>query len=90
MDRQYFNLRPPSSLWVLSIIAVDPDCQQQGIGSALLEHSLEQTGNQARELFVLSCNPRNLGVYERFGFERLGRIQAGNSPPLHPLLRLNY
>ena len=90
IDRQYCSLMPDSSPWILSIIAVDPDHQQQGIGSALLEYSIEQIGKNARELFVLSCNPNNLSLYQRFGFTLLGKLQADDSPPLHSLLRVNH
>jgi hypothetical protein len=34
-----------------------------------------------------STNPRNVPLYERHGFERLGTIQSGSSPPLFPMLR---
>lgn len=88
IDRQYYRLLPDSSPWTLSIIAVKPGHQQQGIGTSLLEYSLQQIGSQTQDQFVLSCNPKNLSLYQRFGFRLLGRIQADDSPPLHPLLRV--
>jgi hypothetical protein len=35
-----------------------------------------------------STNPRNLSLYKRHGFEPIGTIQQGSSPPLYPMLRL--
>jgi hypothetical protein len=32
-------------------------------------------------------NPRNISLYRRHGFDVLGTIQAGSSPPLVPMLR---
>ena len=32
-------------------------------------------------------NPKNMSLYERYGFETMGRIQIGDSPPLHPMIR---
>jgi hypothetical protein len=32
-------------------------------------------------------NPRNISLYERHGFEIIGRIQAGAPPTLTPMLR---
>jgi ribosomal protein S18 acetylase RimI-like enzyme len=34
-----------------------------------------------------SSNPANISLYERFGFEVMGRIQTETSPPMHPMLR---
>lgn len=31
--------------------------------------------------------PRTRGLYERHGFELLGTIQVGTSPPIFPMLR---
>ncbi|MGZ9111899.1 MAG: GNAT family N-acetyltransferase, partial [Rhodoplanes sp.] len=34
-----------------------------------------------------STNPRNMSLYLRHGFEALGTIRIGSSPPLVPMLR---
>ena len=34
-----------------------------------------------------SSNPKNIPLYERHGFELLGTIQVGASPPIFPMLR---
>ena len=37
--------------------------------------------------YLESSNPRNLSLYERHGFEIIGKIQAGTSPTLYPMIR---
>jgi hypothetical protein len=36
--------------------------------------------------YLESSNPRNIPLYERHGFEILGRAQSGNSPVITPML----
>jgi len=57
--------------WIYSV-AVDPDCQRQGIGSALLQHveaALIQRGCLKINLQVRSTNTEVIAFYERLGFE---------------------
>jgi hypothetical protein len=37
--------------------------------------------------YLESSNPRNISFYERHGFEVVGRIQAGKTPVVTPMLR---
>jgi ribosomal protein S18 acetylase RimI-like enzyme len=37
--------------------------------------------------YLEATNSRNLSLYERLGFERLGTIQAGSSPSMYPMAR---
>jgi hypothetical protein len=45
---------------------------------------VDETGLPA---YLESSNPRNIPLYERFGFELLGVIQGGDFPPITPMLR---
>jgi GNAT superfamily N-acetyltransferase len=83
MDR----VHPKEPCWHLAFIAVDPSCQGKGMGSSLLEASLEQCGADHRPAYLESTNPANLSLYRRFGFEQIGLIQADGAPPLFPMLR---
>jgi ribosomal protein S18 acetylase RimI-like enzyme len=78
---------PSEPHWYLPLIGVDPARQSQGHGSALMRHALAACDRDGRPAYLESTNPRNLPLYERHGFERLGTIQAGASPPLFPMLR---
>jgi ribosomal protein S18 acetylase RimI-like enzyme len=84
---QMGRYHPSEPHWYLPLIGVDPARQSQGHGSALMRHALAACDRDGRPAYLESTNPRNLPLYERHGFERLGTIQAGASPPLFPMLR---
>ena len=78
---------PHEPHWYLPVIAVDPACQGRGLGGALLKQALARCDADGLPAYLESSNPRNIPLYERHGFEILGRIQVGNSPVLTPMLR---
>jgi ribosomal protein S18 acetylase RimI-like enzyme len=78
---------PDGPHWYLPMIGVDPAHQDQGHGSALLQHALEQCDRDHLPAYLESTNPRNIPLYQRHGFEAIGTIQVGSSPPLIPMLR---
>ena len=61
-------------------ISVSPHAQRQGVGSALMAALLDfadQWGQVLRvELTVYADNEQAIRLYERFGFEREGRMRA--------------
>jgi ribosomal protein S18 acetylase RimI-like enzyme len=69
------------------VIGVDPTCQGMGYGSALLAYALEVCDRDHLPAYLESSNPRNIPLYERFGFEVQGEIQVATSPPIAPMLR---
>ncbi len=69
------------------MIGVVPERQGRGLGSALLEFGLVECDRDGTEAYLESSNVANLPLYERFGFEVTGEIQAGSSPPLYPMVR---
>jgi ribosomal protein S18 acetylase RimI-like enzyme len=58
-----------------------------GYGSALLRYALQQCDRDGVAAYLESSNPRNISLYERHGFAKLGSIQAGTSPTMVPMLR---
>jgi ribosomal protein S18 acetylase RimI-like enzyme len=84
---QMGRYHPSEPYWYLPFIGIDPSQQGKGYGAALMSHALIPC-DRGRELAYLeSSNPRNIPLYERHGFELLGTIQAGASPPIFPMLR---
>jgi len=81
------NYHPTEPHWYLPLIGVDPMHKGKGLGSRLLAHALQQCDADHLPAYLESSNPANIALYERHGFERLGTIQAGSSPPLVPMLR---
>lgn len=78
---------PTEPHWYLPLIGVPPEQQGRGIGSALLFHAVARCDAERLPAYLESSNPRNVPLYERFGFVVRGRIQAGSSPPMIPMWR---
>jgi ribosomal protein S18 acetylase RimI-like enzyme len=84
---QQAAFHPHDPHWYLPMIGVDPAKQGKGYGTALLQHSLQSCDRDGIIAYLESSNPRNNPLYERFGFEVIGVIQAVDSPPMWPMLR---
>lgn len=84
---QMGEFHPEAEHWYLPAIGVDPRCQGMGYGSALLAHALEICDRDHHVAYLESSNPRNIPLYQRFGFEITGTIQAGDSPEVVPMVR---
>jgi ribosomal protein S18 acetylase RimI-like enzyme len=84
---QMGSYHPAEPHWYLPFIAVDPPLQGQGLGSALLRHSLESVDRDRKPAYLEASNPKNVPLYERFGFQVTGTIQVGSAPPIYPMLR---
>jgi ribosomal protein S18 acetylase RimI-like enzyme len=84
---QMAQFHPTEPHWYLPLIGVDPMAQNQGHGSKLLRALLSRADRDGVSAYLESSNPRNIPLYERHGFEALGTIQVGSSPPLVPMLR---
>ena len=85
---QMERYHPSDPCWYLPLIGVDPAHQGRGCGSALLQYALAQCDREGIPAYLESSNPRNISLYLRHGFEAIGNIQAGSSPPMVPMLRL--
>ncbi|HEY1248304.1 MAG TPA: GNAT family N-acetyltransferase [Nitrososphaera sp.] len=84
---QMGRYHPSEPHWYLPLMGVDPSQQGKGVGSALLQHTLMQLDHDNKLAYLESSNPRNIPLYKRHGFEILGTIQIGSSPPITPMLR---
>jgi hypothetical protein len=52
-----------------------------------MRHALIPCDRDQIPAYLESSNPDNIPLYQQHGFELLGTIQAGASPPLFPMLR---
>ena len=84
---QMGEFHPTEPHWYLPLIGVDVTKQGCGHGSALLRHALDRCDKDGLPAYLEATSPRSRQLYERHGFEDLGVIQAGSSPPLWPMLR---
>lgn len=87
MFEQMASYHPKEPHWYLPLIGVDPAHQGKGHGGALMAYALQRCDRDHLAAYLESTNPRNITLYQRHGFEALGTIQAGSSPPLTPMLR---
>jgi ribosomal protein S18 acetylase RimI-like enzyme len=78
---------PEEDHWYLPMIGVDVCKQNAGIGSGLMKIALERSDRDGLPSYLESSNPRNISLYKRCGFEELGEIRAGTSPPLMRMIR---
>ena len=84
---QMANYHPREPHWYLPLMGVDPTCQGKGLGSALMRHALSRCDRERKLAYLESSNAKNIPLYAREGFERIGTIQAGTWSPLYPMVR---
>jgi ribosomal protein S18 acetylase RimI-like enzyme len=84
---QMGGYHPHEPHWYLPAIGVEAFHQGHGYGAALMEYALAPCDRDQTLAYLKSTNPRNISLYQRHGFEVLGTIQVGTSPPLFPMLR---
>ena len=77
----------PEDAWYLAFIAVDPTQQRKGIGSFLLKEALQMIDANGDRAYLEASNEQNKALYERHGFEEIGRVQFEDSPPAFPMIR---
>ena len=82
-----FSNYHPDDAWYLAFIGVDPSKQGLGVGSFILKEALKHIDELGERAYLESSNPRNMSLYERHGFESMGKVQIGDSPPAHPMIR---
>lgn len=88
LSEQMATYHPSSEHWYLTITGVDPSVQGRGLGSALMAHAAAICDREQQAAYLEASTPRSRRLYERFGFEVLGLIQVGSSPPMWPMVRL--
>ena len=84
---QMGRYHPQEPHWYLPFIGVDPSQQGKGYGGAMMKYALIPCDRDRTPAYLESSNPKNIPLYERHGFELLGTIQVGSSPPIFPMLR---
>lgn len=85
--RDYAAVRPRERHWYLGEIAVGPGARGLGVGSALLAHRLTLVDVEALPAYLEATTAGSRRLYERFGFEVIGRIGPGAEAPFAMLRR---
>ncbi len=68
-------------------IGVQPEMQGRGLGSTLMGPTLEQCDREGLPAYIEASSVRSAALYERLGFEHIGELHVGTSPPLWLMLR---
>lgn len=81
--------RPAAPHFYLGILGVDPERQGEGLGEELIEPVLAMCDAGGFVAHLESSNPRNLGFYERLGFETDSSFHCGGpaGPPMTVMSR---
>jgi ribosomal protein S18 acetylase RimI-like enzyme len=79
---QMEEFHPTDRHWYLPLIGVDVTRHGRGFGSALLRHALERCDRDRLPAYLEATSHLNRALYARHGFEEIGVIQTGSSPPM--------
>lgn len=60
--------------WYLMALGVDPDHQGEGHGSALVRAGIERANRDRKPIYLETESERNVGFYQRLGFEVLDEL----------------
>lgn len=77
---------PSQPHFYLQLLGVNPACQRQGHGSALLAQLLEQARESDCPVYLETSSPRNEAFYTRHGFVRLAESTLSDGLRLWSLL----
>jgi ribosomal protein S18 acetylase RimI-like enzyme len=69
------KFHPPNAHYYLEYIGVDPVHQGQGLGSCLIRHMIAQADAEGVSCYLENASPRNLPLYQKFGFKILNEQQ---------------
>lgn len=72
---------PAERHWLLDMLAVDPDVQGRGIGTAMLRFAMERAAADRLPLFLETGVARNVAFYERHGFTEMRSADAPDGGP---------
>ncbi len=87
MGEAMAEVHPHDPHWYLLAIGVPPHAQGRGLGGVLLAHTLALADERGEAAYLEATSPRSRALYERFGFEVIGEIQALDSPALWGMWR---
>jgi GNAT superfamily N-acetyltransferase len=88
MARALERAHPPEPYFYLAFFGVAPRFQGEGLGTALMQKTLERVDAVGMPAFLENSNPRNITFYERFGFRVTDEVGVRkDAPKLYAMLR---
>lgn len=78
---------PKEPHWYLSVLSISPEFQGQGHGTALLRPGLERVDADGTAAYLETQRERNVGFYEKFGFELVEKMTVDDEIPVWLMYR---
>ena len=69
----------PKLHWYLALLAVDPNLQKKGYASQLIKFMYEKIEEKREPIYLETKNPKNISLYERFGFNVVEELIIPNT-----------
>jgi len=86
-EREVKSRWPKEPHWYLSILSISPESQGKGHGSALMRPGLERIDAGGAPAYLETQRERNVGFYERFGFELVEKLMIDGELPIWLMYR---
>lgn len=87
IDAALLEHHPHEPHWYLNVVSTVPTDQGRGLGTAVLQPTLERCDADGVRAYLESTNPRNLTLYRRNGFVDAGEIRIEGGPSLTKMWR---
>ena len=85
---EFFQAHAPAEPhWHLQLLGVMPAHQGKGLGSILLAEVLRRTDHDGDSAYLEATTLRSRALYERHGFDCVGKIVLPDGPPLWQMWR---
>ena len=78
---------PKEPHWYLAILSVSPESQGKGHGGVLLRPGLERADAAGLPAYLETQRERNVGFYEKYGFELVEKITIDGELPVWLMYR---
>lgn len=72
---------PKAPHWYLFFLAVEPDRQGQGLGSAILKATLDKVDAKREAAYLEASSEKNVPLYQRHGFEIVSEFSPEPTGP---------
>jgi ribosomal protein S18 acetylase RimI-like enzyme len=88
---EFEHKHPAGDHWYLMTLGVDPDCQGQGLGGAMMSGILKRAEAAGTTVYLETNKPRNVVFYQKHGFKVVEhfRCHGGRGPETWTLIREN-
>jgi GNAT superfamily N-acetyltransferase len=82
LDSLLASRHPSEPHWYLNTLAVRPEAQRNGYGSALIEPGLARADAAGLPAYLETQREANIPFYRRFGFDEIDKVSLHDSPPM--------